>query len=247
MLAMSGCVAAVVPVVAGGLVAKGELNRRGDRSPAPVASQSPAVPAPAQSDPAPSAPAVSVPAQGYVALAAYAFAHSAKPAAGESQPSALLDQSSLGRSPRLLACGNVPPAVVIDLDPAGRAFDPDDPPRAADGLAATLEAIRAAGVTVLWTASVRVEAAPKVYTVLQATGLDPDRTDRLLLLRQANDRKQSRREVALRDWCIVAIAGDARGDFDELFDYLVDPDGPMAAALAPNFGNGWFLVPTPIS
>jgi len=41
---------------------------------------------------------------------------------------------------------------------------------------------------------------------------------------------------------VVAIAGDERGDFDELFDYLRDPGS--AVGLYPMMGEGWFLVPS---
>jgi hypothetical protein len=43
---------------------------------------------------------------------------------------------------------------------------------------------------------------------------------------------------------VVAIAGDARSDFDELFDYLMDPSAalPIEALL----DAGWFLTPPPL-
>jgi hypothetical protein len=50
------------------------------------------------------------------------------------------------------------------------------------------------------------------------------------------------REDANRDVCTVAIAGDERSDFDELFDYLRNPGG--AVGLYPMMGKGWFLVPS---
>ena len=37
------------------------------------------------------------------------------------------------------------------------------------------------------------------------------------------------------------MAGDERGDFDELFDYLRDPR--LATAYDAQLGSGWFLVP----
>jgi hypothetical protein len=63
----------------------------------------------------------------------------------------------------------------------------------------------------------------------------------LLLIRSAEDRKQLLRENANDDVCVVAIAGDRRGDFDELFDYLRNPGS--AVGLYPMMGSGWFLVP----
>jgi len=182
----------------------------------------------------------------YAAFAGFALDRAPPPAPGAKRLSALLDQDTTADEPRLNDCGDDPPAVVVDLDPGDQAFDPADPPLPAPGLAARLAELRSAGVTVLWSASVPVERAQEVWTVLRATGLDPDRTDRLLLPRRADERKQVRRLAAGRDWCVVAIAGDRRGDFDEVFDYLRDPEGPIARALEPTPGQGWFLVPTPI-
>jgi hypothetical protein len=52
------------------------------------------------------------------------------------------------------------------------------------------------------------------------------------------------RQQASEDVCIVAIAGDERSDFDELYDYLRDPNG--APALEEMIGSGWFIVPPPL-
>lgn len=257
---LSGCVAAAIPVLAGGVLV--DSRKRQTETAAPMATPSPEVTVEAAASPAglpaalaspglgdaasADAPPVRSAGEGFAAFARYAIAKAPPAPPGEPRLSALLDQASIGAEPRRLACGDQPPAVVIDLDPAGGAFDPDDPPSPAAGLAAELAAVRAAGVTVMWAANVAVSESDKVYTVLQATALDPDRTDRLLLLRRGDERKQERRSAAARDWCVIAIAGDARGDFDELYDYLVDPSGSVAEALAPNFGAGWFLVPPPI-
>lgn len=246
---LCGC-AAIAPLAAAGALANRE---RDEVAPAPADAEP--APAPIAEIAAPELPVVSTTAgealdpaspDPFTAFARYAISKAPPAPPGEPRQSALLDQDSVGNAPRRQTCGDQPPAVVIDLDPAGRAFDPDNPPRPAPGLAEQLTAMRMAGVTVLWAASTGVSEAQKVYTVLQATALDPERTDRLLLLRRGDDRKQARRMAAARDWCVVAIAGDARGDFDELYDYLVDPSGSVAEALAPNFGAGWFLVPAPI-
>lgn len=160
--------------------------------------------------------------------------------------SALIDPESLVTGPRLADCGDQPPAAVIDLDRGNKPFDLEDPPSPAPGLAEALTQLRNQGITVLWSASLPAAKSEKLYTILSATGLDPDRTDRLLLNRNGDERKQSRRLAAARDWCIIAIAGDSKGDFEEAFDYLRDPTGPIALGLEPNIGNRWFLVPPPI-
>jgi hypothetical protein len=293
---LGGCAAALVPVVAGGVMARKQLEGNGDKSaerrdeatagselspPAPperipvftpetaprgglAGNVAPAAAAPApipppepapEPTPAPSpAPAGLSPRPGaapggsdpYAAFARHALEKGLVTRPGTARLSALVEQESLTGEPRLAECAAQPPAVLIDLDPGNAAFDLDNPPLAAPGLAERLAAVRASGLTVLWSASLPVAEAERLYTILQATGLDPQRTDRLLLLKPGQDRKQQRREAAARDWCIVAIAGDRRADFDEAFDYLRDPQGPVARALESHFGAGWFLAPPPI-
>jgi hypothetical protein len=42
----------------------------------------------------------------------------------------------------------------------------------------------------------------------------------------------------------MAIAGDTKSDFDELFEYLKDPHA--AEPLDELLGAGWFLTPLPL-
>ena len=79
---------------------------------------------------------------------------------------------------------------------------------------------------------------------LVRSGLDMSRSDRLLLIGAPSDRKQSLRDAVAGTSCLVAIAGDTRSDFHELFDYLLNPGD--ANALQPMIGNGWFIIPTPL-
>jgi hypothetical protein len=205
-----------------------------------------ALPPPTASTPRRIPPVIATGDDPYRAFARYALAQAAPMAPGQVRRSALIDQSTLAAQPRLADCGDQPLAVVVDLDPGTEPFNLDNPPAPAPGLAENLTAIRNAGITVLWSASLPVASAERLYTVLSASGLDPARTDRLLLERNEDERKQTRRQSAGHDWCILAVAGDRRADFDEVFDYLRDPDGPVAQALDPNFGAGWFLAPPPI-
>ena len=290
---LGGCAAALVPVVAGGVVLKGQTIDRAHASPAPTVTETQpvaapslatapeaapsavqpssalaeATPAPANAKPRrkqrqaqsvalqelpqppaspPATPAEAEPDDPIFAFARYAIGHGQPPPPGETRHSALIDPASLTGTPRLGTCGAQPPAVVIDLDPGRGKFNLDDAPLPAEGLADKLTAIREAGVTILWVASLPVTSAEKLYTILQASGLDPQRTDRLLLFRANDQHKQRRRNSAALDWCVIAIAGDRKGDFDEAFDYLRDPNGPVAQALEPNIGKGWFLIPQPI-
>ena len=80
---------------------------------------------------------------------------------------------------------------------------------------------------------------------LKSSGLDPDSADQLLLMRYPGDRKQTRRADLAKVSCIIAIAGDTRKDFDELFEYLVNPEAALALELL--IGQGWFLIPPVIA
>jgi hypothetical protein len=148
-------------------------------------------------------------------------------------------------SPKRRPCAKRFPAVIVDLDRASSAFTPDPAALPAAGLPAGLARLREAGIIVLWLSQQPASRVGDVAAALRASGLDPEGKDQFLLIRYGEDRKQLLREQANEDVCIVAIAGDQRSDFDELFDYLRDPDG--AAGLDAMLGDGWFLVPPPLA
>lgn len=178
---------------------------------------------------------------GYLGLTSYALSRASSPDADAVLD--VIDPNDPLAAPRRGQCGKLQPAVLIDLDPELEVFNP----AAASpqpGLAEALSALRAAGITVMWTSALQVEQAEIVSAALARTGLDPSKTDRLLLLKGPGDRKQARRLSAARNWCVIAMAGDRRGDFDEAFDYLKDPDTQIPADRL--FGNGWFLAPAPM-
>lgn len=275
-LALSGCVAAVAPLAAAGAIARNKGVSHRAETPAPPPSSRVAIfapgtapppsvagnaalsaarPAAATPDaspvPAPAlVPALAAsppgsPASAFAGFASYAIAHAGDPP-GDARLAAVVDPKSLTEMPRRLGCGTRPPAVAIDLDPAGGTFDPADPPSPAPGLAEELARLRGAGIVIFWKSALGFDRADKVYTVLRAVGLDPDRTDRLLLARGRDGSKDARLIAAARDWCFVALAGDRKSDFLEALDYLRDPNGPIAQAVQPLYGAGWFLTPTPI-
>jgi hypothetical protein len=174
----------------------------------------------------------------------YALAQGNQPAVGSERRSALLvDPGTL--SPKTRACSIHPPAVLIDLDPSTGMLDPAAATRADPRLVATLAALRAQEITVGWISSVTADRAGAVRRALVASGLDIAGRDELVLLRFPEERKQTRREDFAKEFCVVAIAGDERGDFDELFLYLKDPE--RAAPLNALVGKGWFLIPHPLS
>ena len=181
---------------------------------------------------------------GYLSFTSHALAKVEAAPAGRKRKSVILDEDSRLPNVALRDCGSLAPAVIVDLDPGKDAFDPATAGDAEPGLSEALAALRAAGITVLWASSLPVSEAQAVYDRLRATNLDPDGIDRLLLLRAEDERKQTRRAAAARDWCVIAMAGDQRSDFDEMFDYLRDES--FAAPLEFLSGDGWFIAPRPI-
>ncbi len=160
--------------------------------------------------------------------------------------SALLEPGALtALTPRRLACPEKTPAVVVDLDDGPAAFAPSSTGLPSPGLAEDLARLRGAGVVVLWVSQAQANDVRKVADALRLSGLDPTGKDPLLLVRNADDRKQTLRQEANLDVCVIAIAGDRRGDFDELFDYLRDP--ATAVGLDAMIGSGWFLAPAPLA
>ena len=172
---------------------------------------------------------------------AYAFDKSRpEQAAVSAGRSALLKEDPALDEPQRRDCTVSAAAVVIDLDDGQDALVPERMAAAPAGVAEGLAHLRDAGVVVLWISKLPAARAADAARALRNSGLDPRRQDQLLLLRRAQDRKQLLREDVSDDVCIVAIAGDRRSDFDELFDYLRNPGS--AAGLDAMLGNGWFLV-----
>ncbi|RDC60949.1 hypothetical protein HME9302_02166 [Alteripontixanthobacter maritimus] len=163
---------------------------------------------------------------------------------GAKRRAVLLSQPSSLRDDRL-DCGLAQRAVLLDLDPAGDIFDPATPPVADPSLAAALAQFRERDVDIIWISGASAAEAGSIRRALKETGLDAAGQDQLLLMRYAEDRKQTRRRAIGADRCLIAIAGDEREDFDELYAYLRNPQD--AAALEGIIGQGWFLTPTPLA
>lgn len=166
----------------------------------------------------------------------------AQPADGAKLPSALLVQPPDISEPKRAPCQAPVPAIVIDLDDGADTFVPDRLAPAPAEVAAGLARLRQASVVVLWITRLPASRAGEIARALRTAGFDPQGQDQLLLLRNAEDRKQALREDASKDVCVVAVAGDQRSDFDELYDYLRNPD--TAFALDSMLDKGWFLVPS---
>lgn len=141
-------------------------------------------------------------------------------------------------------CGGVSPTVLIDLDPEGGLFDSTTASRPPSGLARGLAQLRESGVNIAWISGNGIDKLDAIKRALTYSGLDLANEDRVLLVRGPDDRKQSLREELSQISCLVAIAGDTRTDFDELYDYLKNPSD--ANSLEPLIGDGWFLIPQPL-
>ena len=264
--ALGGCVAAAIPVLAaGGIVAREARSDKVDNAVPPIVEVEPkagAVPVAAMPTPtgknAETGSAVAGAASGSATGTVFA-ARQVNPYAGfylYASEKSRLDPVENPRNSAILAtpgslepvtseCGILPPAVLVDLDPAGGLLDLAKPFSPNPELAEALAALRLEDVTVFWISGIPAIEAGKVRTQLLATGLDPWGRDGLLLMRRAEDRKDTRRRDLTQTHCVVAIAGDSKGDFDELFNYLRNPDA--ALRLDSLVGSGWFLTPTPIA
>lgn len=298
-LLLGGCVAAVIPLAAGGVLAgKDELGlsrkdeARPQRSDAPPEPEPVAITAPvpepvteatlADTDDSPEAPASELPPTTVPAAAQTPSADMAPPAiiartpvsSSASPPAPALDsraydalytyvdqqarrdpvelprQSALLLAPGSLSpvrtnCSIRPPALLIDLDPADRVFDPDLSPAPNPALSQMLASLRLQAIDVFWISKIAAVRAGAVRKALVDSGLDPAGRDGLLLMRKLDDRKQLRRRELDETHCVVAIAGDTRADFDELYLYLKDT--AAAQSLEELIGAGWFLAPLPLT
>lgn len=194
--------------------------------------------------PEPGTSAASRPAPGgtdsYVAF--YDHALSQLDAEGPRQSALLLDPPSI--DPAVKPCTDQPSAVLVDLDPAAGLLPLVDEARPDPVLADLLGTLRDRGVTVFWISGHGPEAASAIRGILVESALDPAGADPLILMRFPGESKQKRRVGLADTHCLLAIAGDQRADFDELYDHVLDPD--MAAPLEVLVGDGWFLTPPPI-
>lgn len=180
---------------------------------------------------------------GWAPLAAYVSQQAAIPVVGSERRSAILaDSAALSAETR--SCSIHPAAVLIDLDPAGGLVEPLHSRAADPALAASLASLRREEVVIGWTSGRTADRAGSIRAALRSSGLDPEGRDELVLLRFPEENKQTRRLDFAKSHCVVAIAGDERADFDELYTYLRDP--AAAASLEKLIGAGWFIVPAPL-
>jgi hypothetical protein len=284
-LLLQGCVAAAIPVLAGGAIASREVAN-GDRDDG-MAVQAGAAPeaqpeAPqdtaqdvatsateAATDPSadsveeitetpqvsavPAAPSVSAKpgltaigprkaSSDYADFASYALAQSGLQS--DQASSALLQNPGALDGVRA-QCSAAKLAVLIDLDPAGGTIALDSYLEYDPGFVAQLETLRSQGLTIGWISQRLTLDAERVRSMLLESSLDQLGQDVLLLLPSFDQNKQQLRREFSQDYCLVAIAGDTFSDFDELFDYLKNPDAALRLNLLRN--AGWFITPLPLT
>jgi hypothetical protein len=264
-LALQGCVAAVLPIVAAGALGKRQLDlgkkRAREAEEAMKVEGNPAPPPLVEVLDVPAEPEAIPPAStettamaaserlaqsnisnAYLPFARHALEQVARRKRGESVRSAVLvDKVSL-TSPVTIACGNKPMAAIIDLDiapetPAEMDVEPQK------GFGPLLEILRESGIKLAWISGVSEgQSAPSLEILRKGEEPALDERD-LLFFGHPKFRKQEQRWLLSRDYCVVAIAGDRKSDFDELYEYLRDPD--YAIRLDAFMNRGWFLALPP--
>jgi hypothetical protein len=269
-LTLSGCVAVVIPIAAAGMIGKQQIDaakRRtrqaevtvGDAPPTrlppdqPAAIEVPAIEQVAMTGNAPKPSqdvglsaldrlAQSNIKNAYVPFARYALEQAGRRDRGEMVRSAVLVEQVSLLKPDTIYCGNLPMAVLIDIDIApGTPSEIEVEPQ--NGFGPLLQILRESGIRVMWTGDMTASAAAPILDALRK-GDDPAlRDEDIVLLRDKNSRKQEQKWQLARSNCVIAIAGDRKADFDELYLYLRNPD--YAIRLESFMGRGWFDLPHP--
>jgi hypothetical protein len=272
-LTLQGCVALALPAVAAGVIGKGEVDRARARAKAAektfdpksaepqvfVGNAPPELLAPPVVEAFPTPPEAETPGtmsaldrlalsdinNAYMPFARHALGEAAKRSRGEVARGAVLVESVSLSTPQTVDCGNKPMAAIIDLDVA-----PGTPAEMVvqrqNGFAALLETLRESDIRIAWISETDESSLQPILQLLR-DGDDPviRDTDLLLVGLPPKMRKQERRWQLARDYCVVAVAGDRRGDFDELYDYLRDQ--AYAIRLELFMGKGWFELPHPVA
>ncbi len=180
----------------------------------------------------------------YLNFSQYALAQASRRDQGLGVQSAVLVEQVSLMQPETVACQAKPIAVIIDLD-AGVAPAKSDESLTRP-LGSLFEEMRQAGIRLIWISGRRQsEVASTLDPLRQGTNPAIKAEDLISLQEKAGLRKQERRWNLAQYYCIAAVAGDQKNDFDELFDYVRNP--AYAVSLDKFWNQGWFLVPHPTS
>lgn len=274
-LSLQGCVAALLPIAAIGVIGKKEVDKARARTRAAEASfVAPAkdmaslpevfvgdAPVEAVRTPLPGSTVEIADAPGamtaldrlllsnisnaYLPFARHALGEAAKRHKGAAARSAVLVEQVSLTQPQTVSCDAKPMAVIIDLDVAPGTPAEMDIERQ-NGFAALLETMRESGIRIAWLAETDERQLGPILDLLRE-GEEPvlRDTDLMLIGLPGSYRKQERRWALAQSHCVVAIAGDRKGDFDELYDYLRDQS--YAIRLEAFTGRGWFELPHPVA
>ncbi|ODP38526.1 hypothetical protein [Sphingomonas turrisvirgatae] len=268
-LLIHGCVAAAIPLAAGGAIARGERSKAREARSVAVQADDPAsaplvvtttltaLPPPGGAAGEHAAEAL----QGYQGLWTYLAAQAAKRARGEPLRSAVLDTGAALAAPRYVACDKKPLAMLVDIDEdAAKSADPDarwrrwngdarDAIVAAPGALEGVEAARREGIAVIFTSARSPESATGVIAALDQLGFGRLELGKTLYLQGQASADAVRRGIA-GDYCVIAIVGDAFEDFRSLLPASGQAQMQSMAVtdtmVAPLWGAGWFLLPSPV-
>lgn len=259
---LQGCAAALLPVVAAGALGKTQVDAAQARTRAaekqvadlPQAQRDAVVTVAPVEDAAP--PAAEPAAQTvkvqtrplalteinhpYLSMARYALAQAERRQADAPVRSAVLVEQVSLIEPRAVDCGDKPSAIIIDIDEAPGVELSDGE---AIGFGELLQFLRDNGIVIAWVSDRSTGELADDLALLQGGDFPPMQADDIQLFAWSGLRKQERRWNFAATHCVLAIAGDRKSDFDELFDYLRDPD--YAIRLDAWTDRGWFLLPYP--
>jgi hypothetical protein len=273
-LTLQGCVAVLLPIAAVGVIGKKEVDKARARTRAAEAGFDPslidktlpqvfvgeapaeaiatALPVPTIEEP--EAPgtmsaldrlAQSNISNAYLPFARFALGEAAKRERGGAARSAVLVERVSLSQPQTISCDAKPMAVLIDLDVAPGTPAEMDIQRQ-NGFAELLETLRESGIRIAWLAETDESQLKPILDLLREGDAPVLRdTDLMLVGLPGSYRKQERRWALAQSHCVVAIAGDRKSDFDELYDYLRDQS--YAIRLEAFTDRGWFELPYPIA
>lgn len=178
----------------------------------------------------------------YLPLARYTLEQVQRQAAGQEVRSAVLVERVSLIEPKAIECSSKPPVILIDLDAApGDTIIEGEP----SGFGLLLQLLRDAGIAIAWISERTPAMLEEDVAALRRGSVPAFRDEDIQLPAWSGPAKQDRRLALAASHCVIAIAGDRRGDFDILFDYLRDPD--YAIRLEAWMDRGWFLLPYPAS
>lgn len=259
---LQGCAAALLPVVAAGAIGKTQVDAAQARTRAaeqqladlPQAQREAVVTVALAEDEAlpaaePAVQTAQVQSQRvaladvnhpYLAMARYALAQAERRQVGASVRSAVLVEQVSLIEPRAVDCGDKPSAIIIDMDEAPGVELSDGE---AIGFGELLQFLRDNDIVIAWASDRSTGALADDLALLLGGNVPAMQADDIQLFAWPGLRKQERRWNFAATHCVLAIAGDRKSDFDELFDYLLDPD--YAIRLDAWTDKGWFLLPYP--